>query len=155
MCGIVGIVDFNRDISNNKNILVKMNSKLQKRGPDEEGYYIEKHVNLGHKRLAIIDIEGGKQPFTIKANDNIYTITYNGQLYNCDELRKELKELGYIFNTHSHLDHTCHLLLILKNSNAKLFAPRQTIENLSKQGVDIPQKAVAIFPNKKNCNKKS
>ena len=62
MCGIVGFVNYKQDISNYKNILINMNNVLSRRGPDEEGYYIDKHIALGHKRLIVIDPEGGKQP---------------------------------------------------------------------------------------------
>lgn len=62
MCGIVGFVNYKKDISSYKNVLINMNNTLSKRGPDEDGYYISKHVALGHKRLIVIDPEGGKQP---------------------------------------------------------------------------------------------
>ena len=62
MCGIVGFVNYKQDISNYKNILINMNNTLSRRGPDEEGYFIKKHVTLAHKRLIVIDPEGGKQP---------------------------------------------------------------------------------------------
>ena len=57
MCGFVGFIDFKKDISNMKNILLDMNSTLSKRGPDEDGYYIDKNVALAHKRLIVIDPE--------------------------------------------------------------------------------------------------
>lgn len=57
MCGFVGFADFKNDISSQKNILLNMNSTLSKRGPDEDGYYIEKNIALGHKRLIVIDPE--------------------------------------------------------------------------------------------------
>ena len=57
MCGFVGFADFKNDVSSQKNILLKMNSTLSKRGPDEDGYYIEKNIALGHKRLIVIDPE--------------------------------------------------------------------------------------------------
>ena len=60
MCGFVGIADFKNDISNKKEILLNMNSTLAKRGPDEEGYYIDKHVALAHKRLIVVDPKGRK-----------------------------------------------------------------------------------------------
>ena len=60
MCGFVGIVDFKNDVSSKKNILLNMNSTLSKRGPDEDGYYINKNVALGHKRLIVIDPERWK-----------------------------------------------------------------------------------------------
>ena len=57
MGGFVGFADFKNDISSQKNILLNMNSTLSKRGPDEDGYYIEKNIALGHKRLIVIDPE--------------------------------------------------------------------------------------------------
>lgn len=55
MCGITGIINFNKDISKDKNTIEKMNKKLAKRGPDENGYYFEENVNLAHNRLIVID----------------------------------------------------------------------------------------------------
>lgn len=60
MCGIVGFINFQKEILDNKEILFRMNSTLKKRGPDEDGYYIENPAYLGHKRLIVIDPEGGK-----------------------------------------------------------------------------------------------
>lgn len=98
MCGFVGFANLNRDISEDIHIIKEMNSKLQKRGPDEEGYYTDTNINLGHRRLIIIDAENGKQPMSARYNDTTYTIVYNGQIYNKDEIRKDLIELGYEFN---------------------------------------------------------
>ena len=97
MCGFVGFVNLNKDVSNDIHILKNMNLKLQKRGPDEEGYYTDNNACLGHRRLIIIDKENGKQTMSVKYNDVIYTIVYNGQIYNKDEIREELKDLGYEF----------------------------------------------------------
>ena len=66
MCGFVGFANFKEDISKRKNILEAMNSKLSKRGPDEEGYYIDKNVALAHKRLIVIDKEGRKTTYDWK-----------------------------------------------------------------------------------------
>lgn len=55
MCGIVGFVNLTKDVSNNKNIIIKMNEAIKKRGPDEDGYFYSKHTILGHKRLIVID----------------------------------------------------------------------------------------------------
>ena len=103
MCGIVGFVNLKKNINdeNFKNVLVKMSEKINRRGPDEDGYYLNEHVMLDHKRLIVIDPEGGKQPMTIKHKDNSYTIVYNGQLYNTIELKKELINAGFTFNSHS------------------------------------------------------
>ena len=63
MCGFVGFVDFEKDISQNTKILENMNNCLAKRGPDEEGYYIDDIVYLGHKRLIVIDPKGRKTTY--------------------------------------------------------------------------------------------
>ena len=97
MCGFVGFTNLNRDISKDIHILKEMNLKLKKRGPDEKGYYVDKSTCLAHRRLVIIDKENGKQPMSVKYGDITYTIVYNGQIYNKDEIREELKELGYEF----------------------------------------------------------
>ena len=55
MCGFVGFADFKNDVSSKKSVLLNMNSVLSRRGPDEEGYYIDKNIALGHKRLIVID----------------------------------------------------------------------------------------------------
>ena len=101
MCGFVGIADFKKDLSNSKMIIEKMNKSLINRGPDEQGYYIDKNVALGHRRLIVIDPEGGKQPMIEKFSYGKYVIVYNGQIYNTKELRKILKENGFTFNGHS------------------------------------------------------
>ena len=63
MCGFVGFANFKENVSKNKNILEKMNITLSKRGPDEEGYYIDNNVALTHKRLIVIDPKGRKTTF--------------------------------------------------------------------------------------------
>ena len=101
MCGIVGFVNYKKDISSYRNVIVNMNEKLSNRGPDEEGYYISENVALGHKRLIVIDPEGGKQPMIARYEHGDYIIVYNGQIYNTKELRKTLKENGFEFDGHS------------------------------------------------------
>ena len=101
MCGIVGFANLIKDISNQKNILEQMNNVLAKRGPDEDGHYIQKHVALAHKRLVVIDPDGGKQPMINTYQENEYVIVYNGQIYNTKELRKALEENGFKFYSHS------------------------------------------------------
>ncbi len=76
-----------------------MLAKLAHRGPDDEGIYRDDHISIGHKRLSIIDIEGGHQPMASK--DDRYIIAYNGEIYNYVELRGKLRSLGYEFKTRS------------------------------------------------------
>lgn len=97
MCGFVGFANLTKVLSKDRSIVERMNLKLQKRGPDEEGYFFDNNINLGHRRLIIIDAENGKQPMSVKYNDTTYTMVYNGQIYNKDELKCELMELGYEF----------------------------------------------------------
>lgn len=103
MCGYSGFCNLNNDIStdNNIDILKKLTKALNHRGPDEEGYFTNEHINLGHRRLIIIDAENGKQPMSFKYNDNIYTIVYNGQLYNAKDIRENLMAAGLDFNGYS------------------------------------------------------
>ena len=101
MCGFVGIANFKNDISNSKNILLEMNTILSKRGPDEDGYYINKNIALAHKRLIVVDPKGGKQPMIEKYSYGEYVIVYNGQIYNTKELKEVLKENNFIFTEES------------------------------------------------------
>ena len=95
MCGIVGFVNFKKDISECRNVLNNMNEALTKRGPDEEGYYISEHVALGHKRLIVIDPKGGKQPRLERYEDENYVMVYNGQIYNTREMKEILIDNGF------------------------------------------------------------
>lgn len=101
MCGFVGVVNLKKNISGEKQVIIDMNQKLSKRGPDECGYYVEDNVLLGHKRLIVIDPNGGKQPMTCQYEGNTYTLVYNGQLYNTKELREELEQNGFTLESHS------------------------------------------------------
>lgn len=101
MCGIVGIVNFHHKISNDKAILENMKSTLIKRGPDQEGSYISENVLLGHRRLIVVDPIGGHQPMIKLIDGNEYSIVYNGELYNTEDLRKELRKKGFMFDSYS------------------------------------------------------
>ena len=93
MCGISGIINFDQ-ISIKESILKKMTDLLSYRGPDDEGIYIKDNVGLGHRRLSIIDLAGGKQPF-VSESENL-VLTYNGEVYNYKEIRKELKGENFV-----------------------------------------------------------
>lgn len=97
MCGFVGWYHSKKDLLYLRDCFTKMTNTLRERGPDDCGYFFQKHVLLGHRRLSIVDIKKGKQPMTY----NGYTILYNGELYNTNELRKDLKKKGYLFDTTS------------------------------------------------------
>lgn len=101
MCGITGWVDWEADLTDQSAILDAMVATLAARGPDASGTYLTKHAAIGHRRLSVVDLEGGRQPMLRYQGDHPYVITYNGELYNTAELRHELETLGYCFRTHS------------------------------------------------------
>lgn len=101
MCGIAGWIDFNRNLKNNKDVIDKMTITLARRGPDAQGIFLKENACLMHRRLIVIDPENGIQPMTIKKGDTSYTIVYNGELYNTNELRDELLAFKYQFRGHS------------------------------------------------------
>lgn len=78
-----------------------MSEALSRRGPDEHGEYIRRHGALLHRRLSVIDPQGGKQPMSTLYEGEKYTIVYNGELYNTEELRADLQAAGFSFGTHS------------------------------------------------------
>ena len=102
MCGIVGFTNYDGNMRNEEaqRVLTNMNNTLAKRGPDESGIYIKEDICIAHRRLIVIDPEGGKQPMICKYLGNTYVITYNGQIYNTKELRKTLEESGFTFEGH-------------------------------------------------------
>ena len=101
MCGIVGIVNLKKDISNEYSLIKNMTNEIEKRGPDDDGLYFSKHAILGHRRLSIVDAENGAQPMSYKVGDTTYTIVYNGQIYNTKELKQDLIQNGFDFDGHS------------------------------------------------------
>lgn len=97
MCGIAGLIGY--PLSESKELLGTLLDRLKHRGPDGEGRFEEPGAILGHRRLSIIDIQGGSQPM-ISADGN-FVITYNGEVYNYVELREELIARGVKLRTHS------------------------------------------------------
>ena len=95
MCGIAGEINFKNEIK--EQILRNMSVCLTPRGPDADGFYKDKNVCMVHRRLIVIDPENGKQPMS----SGDYTLVYNGELYNTDELRADLIKKGYTFSGHS------------------------------------------------------
>lgn len=104
MCGIAGILRDDIDLRNEQPLLTKMSESLKDRGPDGEGQYVEPSAAIIHRRLAIIDPKGGSQPMRF----GNYIIAYNGEIYNTEEVRNELKTFGYTFDT------TCDTEVVLK-----------------------------------------
>lgn len=101
MCGITGWIDWEQEVSGQRQILDRMVATLARRGPDDCGAYFSQCAALGHRRLNVVDPEGGKQPMIRWRGNHAYIITYNGELYNTPELRRELEAKGYRFTTAS------------------------------------------------------
>lgn len=101
MCGIVGWIHSSENLLPYTLMIHKMMDTLSYRGPDACGSFVHKHALLGHRRLIVIDPEGGVQPMSKSVGNNQYTLIYNGELYNTEELRKELKDFGYSFYSYS------------------------------------------------------
>ncbi|WP_456275907.1 asparagine synthase (glutamine-hydrolyzing) [Bacillus sp. AK128] len=101
MCGITGWVSYKQSLESEVNTVEKMAEALKLRGPDDTNVWVKRHVAFGHKRLVVVDPAGGKQPMSRKKGDLSYTICYNGELYNTEDIRKELLSKGYTFQSHS------------------------------------------------------
>ena len=104
MCGIAGMLD----LEWNDTIVDKMLLTMSHRGPDGWGTYAENNCCLLHSRLAVIDPVRGQQPMIFQWGQETYTIVYNGELYNTDQLRKELIRLGHTFYTHTDTEVVLH-----------------------------------------------
>lgn len=106
MCGITGIVNFS-STDQDKKILRSMTDQIIYRGPDSSGYFQDKFVGLGMRRLSIIDLTTGDQP--ISNEDNTITVVFNGEIYNYLHLRQELIKKGHKFKTNSDTEVLVHL----------------------------------------------
>ncbi|MGW1408644.1 asparagine synthase (glutamine-hydrolyzing) [Streptomyces sp. NPDC002403] len=103
MCGITGWVSFDRDLRAAEEVakLDAMTQTMSCRGPDDRGTWTAAHASLGHRRLAIIDLPGGRQPMTVDTPEGAVALVYSGEAYNYTELRDELTARGHRFTTDS------------------------------------------------------
>ena len=101
MCGFLCMYNHNDDLTKEISTFNKMLSLLKYRGPDDYNISHDKHVLLGHCRLSVIDINGGKQPFKYTYNDIEYSIVYNGEIYNMNSIKEQLINEGFHFNSQS------------------------------------------------------
>ena len=104
MCAIAGAVGLPMQPQTRQ----KMLKSMQRRGPDGKGEYVGQGITLLHTRLAIIDPEGGAQPMSMEWAGEQYTLVYNGELYNAEELREQLQNLGHCFLGHSDTEVVLH-----------------------------------------------
>ncbi|MFN2513875.1 MAG: asparagine synthetase B, partial [Pyrinomonadaceae bacterium] len=100
MCGICGIVYRDREYPVNESVLLRMRDSLAHRGPDDAGQYLASGIALGSRRLSILDLsERGHMPMSTA--DGRYWITYNGEVYNFQELRTEMESRGHTFRSNT------------------------------------------------------
>ena len=107
MCGICGIFHSEPDQRVNRDLLVAMNQQIVHRGPDDDGFFVEKNVGLAMRRLSIIDIQTGHQP--ISNEDESIWIVFNGEIYNHQDLRNDLQARGHRYRTKSDTETIVHL----------------------------------------------
>lgn len=113
ICGILGGVD-------TTDTLERMSAKMGHRGPDQSGVYRSGNVAFGHNRLAIIDIENGRQPMTRAHRGHVFTIVYNGELYNAPELLKIVRAQGVEPTTRCDTELVLDLYMLFGTDCAKL-----------------------------------
>ena len=106
MCGITGFAQARHDTEEARRIVKAMADRIVYRGPDGEGYYVDDQVALGHRRLSIIDLEGGSQPMFNE--DGSLAVVFNGEIYNFQPLREELIAAGHTFATRSDTEVLLH-----------------------------------------------
>lgn len=99
MCGITGFIEWNRDLTRESELVVSMTACMESRGPDAQGTWISGPCAFGHRRLSVMDPENGAQPMVIHEGEDVYTIVYNGEIYNAPELKDELRRRGRRFQT--------------------------------------------------------
>lgn len=107
MCGICGIFNYHTHEPVDPGVLKMMNDTLWHRGPDDEGYYKSGAIGLGHRRLSIIDLEGGRQPMSNE--DASVWVVFNGEIYNFRELHDYLVHRGHSFRTRSDTEAIIHM----------------------------------------------
>ena len=107
MCGIVGFLRRNQSDPETMGAILEMSKSLSRRGPDDEGFFIDDFIAFGHRRLSIIDLKTGHQPITNE--DGSVIVILNGEIYNFRELRDKLEARGHRFYTHTDTETIVHL----------------------------------------------
>jgi asparagine synthase (glutamine-hydrolysing) len=108
MCGIAGWVSYDADLTRRQDVVDAMTGTMACRGPDDSGTWVRRHVALGHRRLAIIDLPGGRQPMTVHTPGGDVAMVYSGEAYNFTELKEELTKLGHTWETDSDTEVVLH-----------------------------------------------
>jgi asparagine synthase (glutamine-hydrolysing) len=108
MCGITGWVSYSRDLRSEHGTVDAMTETMACRGPDDRGSWLTAHAALGHRRLAVIDLPGGRQPMSTGTGSSAVAMVYSGEAYNYTELRRELASRGHVFLTDSDTEVVLH-----------------------------------------------
>src|SRR5260221_393875 len=108
MCGIAGRIEFEPNVRMNQSEVGRMNDTLAHRGPDDRGLWVSNSAVLGNRRLAVVDIAHGHQPMHVATPQGRVAITYNGEVYNAPELRRELSNRGHTFQTETDTEVILH-----------------------------------------------
>ena len=106
MCGICGAFNFDRENKIHESDLKQMCKVITHRGPDDEGIYVKQNIGIGMRRLSIIDLSTGRQP--ISNEDGTVWIVFNGEIYNHQEIKRELLQKGHQFKTKSDTEVILH-----------------------------------------------
>ena len=101
MCGLTGWCAYDRDLTRERAVVTAMTETMACRGPDEAGIWLRPHAALGHRRLAVIDLPGGRQPMEVRTPGGAVALVFSGEAYNFVELRRELEGAGHRFRTSS------------------------------------------------------
>lgn len=107
MCGICGVFCSDRTQHANREALAAMNRQIVHRGPDDDGFFVEDNIGLAMRRLSIIDVQAGHQPLSNELGS--IWIVFNGEIYNHQDLRKDLEMRGHRYRTHSDTESIVHL----------------------------------------------
>ena len=124
MCGFVGYIDKK---VHDKNVIKEMSKMIVHRGPDDENYYCDDDISLAFRRLSIIDLKNGRQPMFNE--DESIVITFNGEIYNYQELQEELKNKGYEFKTNSDTEVILHADTFMPGAIDRIQIPNSVINN--------------------------
>ncbi|HEX3642944.1 MAG TPA: asparagine synthase (glutamine-hydrolyzing), partial [Ktedonobacteraceae bacterium] len=108
MCGFAGWVDWEEDLTHHGPTIEAMAATLCRQGLDDQECWLSPRAALAHRRLSVIDLQGGKQPMVYQVGNRTYVITYNGEIYNFRELRSELESSGHTFRTQSDTEVLLH-----------------------------------------------
>lgn len=121
MCGIAGFISGGRNLYEKTALLDAMSATLKMRGPDDSGIYLSENAAMIHRRLAVVDVENGKQPMIYKRGGEEYIVVYNGELYNSDSVKTALLLEGFDFETHCDTELILKAYVCYKEKCAELF----------------------------------